>query len=105
MIDNLSRSVLRRVAAQKNQPAPEFGPKCHDDLTAVLDENNKLRGLLAKGQGDCEYCQLPAKDIAKCRSGFPGCARMDDIINAPVIEAESVLLAIEQVLSTWKRKL
>jgi hypothetical protein len=51
--------------------------------TEAEEENNKLRGLLAKGQGDCVYCGLPAEDIAKCKSGFPGCARMDDIVNAP----------------------
>jgi hypothetical protein len=45
-------------------------------------ENDKLRGILAAGKGDCVYCGLPAADIAKCLHGFPGCARMDDMVNA-----------------------
>jgi len=49
---------------------------------AALAENDLLRGLLAKGEKDCVYCGLPAADISKCRSGFPGCARMDDIMGA-----------------------
>ena len=51
-------------------------------IARLREENDRLRGLLAKGQGPCVYCNLPAEDIAKCQSGFPGCARMDDIINA-----------------------
>lgn len=47
---------------------------------AAQIENDLLRGLLAKGDEDCIYCGLPAADIAKCKSGFPGCARMDDIM-------------------------
>lgn len=56
-------------------------------LQTALEENDKLRGLLAKGKGDCVYCQLPAEDVAKCPHGFPGCARMDDLmlaINSPI---------------------
>lgn len=49
---------------------------------AAQIENDLLRGLLAKGGKDCIYCGLPAADIAKCKSGFPGCARMDDIMAA-----------------------
>ena len=55
----------------------------HDKIIARFkDENDKLRGLLAAGKGDCVYCGLPAADIAKCLHGFPGCARMDDMVNA-----------------------
>ena len=54
----------------------------------LLTENNKLRGLLAAGQGDCVYCGLPAADIAKCPHGFPGCARMDDIVAAQETEKD-----------------
>lgn len=50
-------------------------------------ENDTLRGLLARGDKDCPYCGLPAADIAKCRSGFPGCARMDDIMVADAARA------------------
>ena len=57
-------------------------------MRELESENNKLRGLLAAGQGDCVYCGLPAADIAKCPHGFPGCARMDDIVNAQETEKD-----------------
>ena len=69
----------------------------HDKiLSRFKEENNKLRGLLAKGQGDCVYCGLPAADIAKCPSGFPGCARMDDIVNKEetAVEMENANLRV-----------
>lgn len=54
----------------------------------LLNENDILRGLVAKGQGDCVYCGLKAEDMAKCKSGFPGCARMDDIMAAQETEKD-----------------
>jgi hypothetical protein len=70
----------------------------------LLTENDKLRGLLAAGKGDCVYCGLPAADIAKCPHGFPGCARMDDIVNAPEtkLEVENAALFIELAALRWK---
>ena len=39
-------------------------------------ENDKLRGILAQGKGDCVYCGLPAaRTYAKVLHGFPGCDR------------------------------
>jgi hypothetical protein len=60
-------------------------------MDAANAENDTLRGLLAKGQGPCVYCQLPAEEIAKCKSGFPGCGRMDDIMCAINTERENQL--------------
>ena len=60
-----------------------------DVFEAVKAENDKLRGLLAKGKDDCIYCGLPAEDIAKCASGFPGCGRMDDIMAVEEHEKEA----------------
>ena len=63
----------------------------------LLTENDKLRGLLAAGQGDCVYCGLPAADIAKCPHGFPGCTRMDDIVNKheTAVEMENTNLRVD----------
>lgn len=61
----------------------------NETIRALREENDKLRGFLARGQGICVYCNLPAEDIAKCSSGFPGCARMDDMMNA--IESRRIL--------------
>ena len=69
----------------------------HDKiLTRFKEENDKLRGLLAQGKGDCVYCGLPAADIAKCPHGFPGCARMDDIVNKEetAVEMENTNLRV-----------
>jgi len=43
-------------------------------------ENDKLRLLLATSNADCAYCGLPAARMAECASGFPGCARADDML-------------------------
>lgn len=40
-------------------------------------ENARLRAILARSSEPCIYCGL--KDMSMCKSGFPGCARMDDI--------------------------
>ena len=61
------------------------------ELARLRAENDKLRGLLAKGGKDCAYCGLPAEDIARCASGFPGCARMDDIMQAGVADENKAL--------------
>lgn len=50
------------------------------DLTA---ENTRLRAALAQSKSPCAYCQLPAEEMARCRSGFPGCARADDMAGCP----------------------
>jgi hypothetical protein len=74
----------------------EFSEYNDSVIAELRTENNKLRGLLAAGKGDCAYCGLPAADIAKCLHGFPGCARMDDIVNAPEtkLEVENAALVI-----------
>lgn len=46
----------------------------------VLEENTKLRGLLAVADIPCIYCKLPKANIKLCPRGFPGCGRMDDLI-------------------------
>jgi len=62
------------VAALLNQRDESYTQK-----EETVKENNKLRGLLAAGKGDCIYCGLPAVDMPKCAHGFPGCARADDL--------------------------
>jgi len=72
----------------------------HDKiLSRFKEENNKLRGLLAAGKGDCVYCGLPAADIAKCPHGFLGCARMDDIVNAPETPKDEEIIRLRFLLS------
>ena len=50
------------------------------EIIKLRKENDKLRALLARDSGDCIYCGLPKADMIKCESGFPGCARVDDMM-------------------------
>ena len=69
--------------------APVLTPAEIAEREAVLrEENNKLRALLAASDKPCAYCGLDAVDIAKCPSGFPGCARMDDLMQAAETEKD-----------------
>lgn len=52
-------------------------------------ENDTLKGILAKSNLPCIYCQLPADRMAECKSGFPGCARADDIMTVEIPTAET----------------
>lgn len=53
------------------------------DLERLEKENDVLRGIIANSKIDCIYCGLKKSAMAECASGFPGCARLDDITNAP----------------------
>lgn len=46
-------------------------------------ENDYLRGVVANSDLPCVYCKLSREDMGKCASGFPGCARADDMLCAP----------------------
>jgi hypothetical protein len=117
----ISREIIQKAMEQDYLPHAEiFADEIAwmkdcvallDEVDSLKEENNKLRGLLAagqgdcvSGQGDCVYCGLPAADIAKCPHGFPGCARMDDIVNAPEmkLEVENAALFIELAALRWK---
>lgn len=50
---------------------------------ATRAENDTLKNILAESDLPCIYCHLPAGDMSKCRSGFPGCARADDLMCKP----------------------
>lgn len=49
----------------------------------VTTENTHLRAALATSKDPCIYCQLPAEEMGKCKRGFPGCARADDLSGCP----------------------
>ena len=68
-------------------------------VLSLQRENNLLRAKLAEGGGDCVYCGIPAAEIAKCASGFPGCARMDDLMAVPS-PAQDRAGVLEEALTT-----
>lgn len=57
--------------------------KLREETSRVVTENTHLRAALAYSKDPCVYCQLPAEEMAKCRSGFPGCDRADDMTGCP----------------------
>lgn len=56
-------------------------------LAEATAENTRLRAALATSKDPCAYCQLSKDEMAKCRSGFPGCARADDLMGCPELGA------------------
>jgi hypothetical protein len=54
-------------------------------------ENIRLRAALAMSKDPCVYCQYPLEEMAKCPSGFPGCARADDMMGCPEMGAAATL--------------
>jgi hypothetical protein len=90
----IPESQKRFVSALLNQRDDSYRK-----MEEAKQENDKLRGLLAQGKGDCVYCGLPAADISKCPHGFPGCSRMDDIVNAPETPKDEEIIRLRFLLS------
>jgi hypothetical protein len=68
-------------------------------IEELKEENDTLRGICAYENIECLYCGLPRAEMARCQSGFPGCARTDDMLCAPAsIQAkyEPTLLRIRK---------
>ena len=75
------------------------------DATRIAEletENTHLRAALATSKSPCAYCQLPADEMAKCRSGFPGCARMDDMLGCPEFGAMMALSETKAEAARWR---
>ena len=50
------------------------------ELDRLREENDKLRKIIAESDLPCIYCGLPKIDMGRCQHGFPGCDRMDDLL-------------------------
>lgn len=50
----------------------------NEDIRKLKNENDILRGLVAKSLEQCVYCGLV--DKSRCSHGFPGCAWADDLL-------------------------
>lgn len=66
-------------------------------------ENAHLRAALAMSKDPCLYCQLSKDDMAKCKSGFPGCARADDMMGCPEFGASLNAMQLEAEVNRLKR--
>lgn len=60
------------------------------DIRNLQKENDQLKYIIASSDMPCIYCQLPKADINRCKSGFPGCGRMDDSTWGDIVYAEPV---------------
>lgn len=72
------------------------------ELTEATSENNQLRAALASSNDPCLYCQLPKDEMTKCRSGFPGCARADDLMGCPELGSAFEAERLERELAEAK---
>lgn len=72
----------RRRVAERQVLTHETNLRLLDTAYAEIEhlraENTSLRTLIAVQPTPCVYCGLT--EMAKCASGFPGCARADDLI-------------------------
>lgn len=71
----------------------------------VQKENDHLRAAISFSKDPCTYCSLPADEIAKCRAGFPGCARMDDMTGCPEFGAMMQLAAANDKIARLREAL
>lgn len=69
-------------------------------FNTLRDENARLRAALAMSKDPCLYCQLPADEMAKCKAGFPGCARADDTAGCPEFGSAMALAMLEEEHNT-----
>lgn len=68
-------------------------------INELEQENERLRAALATSKDPCIYCQLPREEMAKCKSGFPGCGRADDMMGCPEFGAS---MEVERLQATIK---
>ena len=71
------------------------------ELIRLREENTRLRAALACSKDPCLYCQLPAEELGKCKAGFPGCARMDDMTGCPNFGAAMEADDLRGLLRRW----
>lgn len=81
----------------------DFARQLERELAEATAENTRLRAALASSKDPCVYCQLPKDEMVKCRSGFPGCARADDLMGCPELGAALEAERLEGELAREKR--
>jgi len=94
--------------ADMRSPQVETAPAIIANMSALNDalekENTRLRAALAQSELPCVYCTLSQEDWAKCKSGFPGCARADDAMGCPELGAALRVKELEAEVEKWKAK-
>ena len=83
----------------------DFARQLERELAEATAENTRLRAALATSKDPCLYCQLPKDEMAKCRSGFPGCARADDLMGCPELGAALEVERLERELTEAKHRI
>lgn len=105
MSDTPRTDAAEYQQTDSNPPEPlgmvdvEFARQLERELTESTAENTRLRAALASSKDPCLYCQLPKDEMVKCRSGFPGCARADDLMGCPELGAALEVERLEHELA------
>lgn len=95
---DIDESEIERISIIGDEAADEL-ERLTAALAATERDNTHLRSALAVSKDPCRYCQLPAEEMAKCRSGFPGCDRADDMMGCPELGASLALQDAE--IQAW----
>ena len=83
----LDPEIVHQDSHSEGWVSIDFARQLERELREVQSENTRLRAALANSNGACVYCTLPKEQWAECRSGFPGCARADDVMGCPELGA------------------
>ena len=73
----------------------------HREIARLRAENTALRAALAHSKDPCTYCQLPFEEMAKCKHGFPGCSRADDMTGCREFGAAMQLHQLQEAVRTY----
>lgn len=78
-----ARELLSQFEPRADLAADRINAASSRSMAEMLAEIARLRAVLARSKDPCVYCSLPAERWTECRSGFPGCARADDMMGCP----------------------
>lgn len=101
-----ARALWQQAHPDKENVWPDLGDLLAwlmQEWDAALKENSQLRLVLATSNAKCAYCGLPAEEMAKCASGFPGCARGDDMLSGNTPTRQELVAELEAAKADAER--
>ena len=101
----ISRRVMNMSDAVIGAHLAALGWSNPDNTKLLNEENSVLRAKLSHSKDPCMYCGLKKEDMSRCQSGFPGCARGDDMAGCPDFGASMMLVDAERKISELTAKI